>query len=116
MESKLVKLKTFTFTKADRLRKKEDFAFLKTDSTKFRSDGLIIFFKQHPQLTRKVGISVSAKVGNAVVRNKMKRALREYFRLNKAKFLNYHYLFVVTKPDKELVLSSLQYFIEKLKG
>lgn len=35
---------------------------------------------------RRLGITVSSKVGNACVRNKIKRVIRDFFRLNKEKF------------------------------
>lgn len=116
MESKRSSKRLFLFSKDDRLRSKDDFAYLKTDSIKFQSDGMVIFFKQHPLISKKIGISVSAKVGNSVVRNKIKRLIRNYFRLNKANFLNFHYLFVVTKPNPELVESSMRLFVNRLQA
>jgi ribonuclease P protein component len=46
----------------------------------------------------RLGISVSRKVGNAVCRNRIKRWLREYFRLHRAEFYSVTDLSVVVKP------------------
>ena len=45
-----------------------------------------------------MGISVSRKVGNAVCRNRLKRWIREYFRLQRAAIATRADLSVVVKP------------------
>lgn len=44
---------------------------------------LFVIFVKPSQLSR-VGMAVSKKSGNAVARNRIKRVLREFFRLNQA--------------------------------
>jgi len=46
----------------------------------------------------RLGISVGRKVGNAVCRNRIKRWIREYFRLQRAAIKNGVELSVVVKP------------------
>lgn len=45
-----------------------------------------IYIKTTDNLFCRVGISVSKKTGNSVMRNRIKRVVREWFRINKNKF------------------------------
>ncbi|MDH4466747.1 MAG: ribonuclease P protein component [Bacteriovoracaceae bacterium] len=104
------------FSKTDRLRSKDDFNFLKTESQRYRGDGLIVYFKKHISETKKIGISVSTKVGNSVVRNRLKREIRSFFRLNKPRFFHLHYLFVVTNPEVGTLKKSIDRFLIQLSN
>jgi len=58
----------------------------------------------HPRL----GLSVSTRVGNAAVRNRVKRMLRESFRLMQHDFPTGYDLMVVVKPHKAMILAEYQ--------
>ncbi len=57
----------------------------------YRSSGqangyLVLYARRNRTDTNRVGITVSKKLGHAVVRNRVRRRLREVYRLNEAKF------------------------------
>lgn len=47
---------------------------------------LVLYARKNRTNTNRVGITVSKKLGHAVVRNRVRRRLREIYRLNEAKF------------------------------
>ena len=68
----------------------------------------------------RLGISVGRKVGNAVCRNRIKRWLREYFRLHRVKFNSVTDLSVVVKPgaaqlDHAAIDQQLQEALRRLR-
>lgn len=57
----------------------------------------------------RVGFSISKKVGKAVVRNKIKRQLRELYRLNRNKIKpGYDFIFVVKSNVSEISFTTLE--------
>ena len=47
---------------------------------------LVLYARKNRTNTNRVGITVSKKLGHAVVRNRVRRRLREIYRLNEEKF------------------------------
>jgi len=85
----------FTFPKSNRLLNRGDFKPAMDCGDKVVSSELVVLVKESPSATNslesadtsrrasnsRLGLVVSKKVGNAVVRNRLKRVLRESFRL-----------------------------------
>lgn len=102
---------SFTFPKNARLLKSADFdrVFIQRCS---QSDRLIVVYAARNDVeSARLGLVVSRKVGNAVVRNRWKRALREAFRLTQHELPKQLDLVVVprqgAKPDVADLKNSL---------
>ena len=52
----------------------------------FADSYLVLYARKNRQGVNRVGITVSKKLGHAVVRNRTRRRLREVYRLNESKF------------------------------
>lgn len=72
------------FTKEERILKHSRFDEVYRTGRRSFSRNFFITFKAGDR--KRLGLTVSAKVGKANVRNRLKRVLREYFRLNKEGF------------------------------
>ncbi|MGH7927178.1 MAG: ribonuclease P protein component [Candidatus Binatia bacterium] len=68
------------FPKSARLRKRPEFLRLSRTGRKIHSAHFVIVSGKNYGGETRLGITVSSKVGNAVVRNRIKRCLREFFR------------------------------------
>ena len=47
---------------------------------------LVLYARKNHSATNRVGVTVSKKLGGAVVRNRVRRRLREVYRLNESRF------------------------------
>ncbi len=78
-------------------------------------DGYLVLYARKNRTQRnRVGITVSKKLGHAVVRNRTRRRLREVYRLNEARFLPGYDIVVVARtkaveaPFQDLMASYLR--------
>lgn len=65
-----------------RLRRREDFLRVQNGGRRFRRPLVTVLVAGSPEARSRVGFTVSRKVGNAVVRNRVRRRLREIVRLS----------------------------------
>ena len=73
----------FGYTKGERLLKRRDYTTLSTSGKKVGTHHLLAIYKKNNVGRPRLGVTVTKKVGGAVVRNRIKRQVREYFRLNR---------------------------------
>ncbi|MBL9015346.1 MAG: ribonuclease P protein component [Myxococcales bacterium] len=69
-------------TKESRLRQRAEYLAVQSDGTKLHGRHVLAIARKRPapDLVGRLGITVTKKVGNAVVRNRIKRMLREWLR------------------------------------
>jgi ribonuclease P protein component len=67
-----------------RLRRRADFLAVQTDAIKLHGRHVLALAQKRsdPEAGGRLGITVTKKVGNAVVRNRIRRLLREWLRLH----------------------------------
>jgi len=75
-----------TFDKSGRLRKRCEFTRLSSSGNKQVAAHFIVISSDPLFSWARLGITVSKKVGNAVIRNRIKRLIREFFRNNRSLF------------------------------
>lgn len=74
----------FRFPKNAKLRRPREFAQVYNFGIKAGDGHVLVFGARSAGETTRLGLSVSKKHGNAVARNRIKRLLREAFRLERA--------------------------------
>ena len=72
-----------TFPKTARLRKRAEFLQLSSARHKTAVRGFLVVWNENNLQSARLGITASKKTGCAVVRNRVKRYLREFFRRNR---------------------------------
>ena len=65
---------------------RKDFVNLNRLGKRYHTKHFLIIIKKNETGIGRLGITVTKKIGNAVKRNRIKRLVREYYRLNKNDF------------------------------
>ncbi|CAI6064586.1 ribonuclease P protein component [Cohnella sp. JJ-181] len=87
-----------------RLRNKEDFSRIYRSGKSFANSQFVVYWRRKPDPgLYRLGISVSSKLGGAVVRNRMRRMLKEIVRHNGSRIVEgTDMILIVRKPALSL--------------
>lgn len=101
------------------LKKQKDFQHLYQRGKVFGNRNLVIYYLKNGKDTNRLGIVVSKKISNrAVVRNKIRRQIKEAYRQNESGFLQGYDLILIAKAsckeaEYKVIEKSLQHLFYK---
>ena len=95
------------FPKKERLLNRTDFVRFKNGCRKVHTEHFIILCGESGGSCSRVGLTVSRKTGNSVARNRVKRLLREFYRLNKEQFSLADYNLIAKPGAAEMMLADI---------
>ena len=89
------------FRARQRLRASQEFANVRKEGVRYRHNGFIAQAKlvEYGNYSPRLGMRVSRKVGNAVTRNRVKRIVRELFRLQQSNLPSGCDLIIIPHPN-----------------
>ena len=90
-------MKAFSLTKSERLLRPRDFERLSKYGKRIDGDYFIILYSHNGLGKLRLGVTVSKRVGRAVIRNRVKRLVRERFRMHKVLFSESYDVNVIAK-------------------
>jgi len=104
----------YTFRKEERIRRRADFQRISREGVKYQSRHFRVSVCANILPHQRLGITIGKKIGSAVQRNRLKRLIREFFRLNKAALPRSSDLVITAKEGA----ASLNFWqvLEELKG
>ncbi len=85
-----------------RLRKTWEYRLVGKMGCKFYTPHFVLLVLDNNKEKARLGVTVSRRVGNAVKRNKVKRLIREFFRINQFHFENKDYSVIARSNAAEI--------------
>lgn len=71
---------------SESMRKNRDFQYMYDNGSSYANKYLVMITKENNTDKNSIGISVSKKVGNSVIRHHLKRLIKESYRLHEEEF------------------------------
>lgn len=84
---------------SESLKKNHQFQFVYRNGKSYANKYLIMYVKENGMNKNRIGISVSKKVGNSVVRHRVTRLVRESYRLQESIFNSGLDIVIIARPS-----------------
>lgn len=84
---------------SESLKKNRDFQNVYRNGKSEANKYLVMYRLENKSDRNRIGISVSKKVGNSIIRHRLTRLIRESYRLNESKFISGQDLVVIVRPN-----------------
>ncbi|GAA5412145.1 ribonuclease P protein component [Streptococcus uberis] len=106
--------------KAYRIKRNSDFQAIYENGKSVANRQFVVYTYKNRDLKHfRLGISVSKKLGNAVTRNRIKRAIRENFKVHKQNIIAKDIIVIARQPAKDMntleIQSSLEHVLKIAK-
>lgn len=99
------------------LKKSKEFSVVYKTGKSVADRYFVLYYRKNKSGQNRIGYSVSKKVGNAVTRNRIKRLLKEAYRLN---YINdrvgYDFVFIARMSSKDVEYKQVVKSMGKLFG
>ena len=109
---------SYRFRWADRLHHRREFSTVYKNGRRYTASGLVLWVYKDPDAAERgprLGLAITKETGNAVQRNRVKRLLREIFRLNKSTLgLGADLVFVSRTPFPKAKYQTLEPIVKSL--
>ena len=108
--------KRFRFPASRRLHGRREFARVYAGRVRTSAGPLVVHGRPNGLEHHRLGLSVSKRVGIAVVRNRIKRLVREAFRLNQRAWPGGYDIVVVVRPHEPATLGQYEQMLLSALG
>ena len=78
--------------------KNKDFQVIYKEGKSYANKYLVMYIRENHMDQNRLGISVSKKVGNSIVRHRLTRLIRESYRLSETRFHSGYDIVVIARP------------------
>lgn len=101
------------------LKKNQDFKRIYNKGRSYANGLLVIYYLANQRDYNRLGLSISKRVGNSVVRNRVKRRIRESYRLNERKIKKGYDIILISKvkanqADSKSIEKALIHLMKKI--